>query len=194
MIENYKGWNELMKVYESLPLWRDKDKKQRRKQWGIFEYQDRMNSLVYLIKKYKPTIIYEIGFNMGHSACLILNNIDKNSNLTTFDICRYGYEIKCYEILKKYFNNIELIIGDTKETLKKQDIDEIDFIFIDGGHDRETVGNDINWALSKIKSNGILLLDDNYAGGVSDVIKETNWNDFNVLEIKSNKMNAYIKK
>lgn len=202
--KNYKGWTELMNVYESLPLWREVDEigtldahqvdgKIRKKQWGIHEYAVRMHSLVELIKDQKPKNIVEVGFNMGHSACLILNNIPEDSYLTTFDICKYGYEIECYEILKKYFNNIELVIGDSFETLKNID-GEIDFAFIDGNHAYEFVKSDVKNVKPKIKSSGMLLFDDNYANGVKRTLRETDWTGFERIDMETKDMTAYKKK
>ena len=48
------------------------------------------------------------------------------------------------ELLKKYKNNIHLIKGNSNEILKKIDMSKIDYVFLDGGHDYETVRNDLN--------------------------------------------------
>ena len=48
------------------------------------------------------------------------------------------------KFLKKFENNIRLIKGDTNKTLKEQDLTNIDFAFIDGGHSYETTFNDLN--------------------------------------------------
>ena len=48
------------------------------------------------------------------------------------------------KFLKKFRKNIHLIKGDTNKVLKKIDLDNIDFAFIDGGHSYKTVLNDLN--------------------------------------------------
>ena len=48
------------------------------------------------------------------------------------------------ELLKKFENNVELIVGNSNIILKKLDMSKIDFVFLDGGHDYKTVKSDLN--------------------------------------------------
>ena len=45
--------------------------------------------------------------------------------------------------MNKYKDNIEIIKGNTNEILKTLKLKEIDYIFVDGGHDYRTVKNDL---------------------------------------------------
>jgi|TARA_B110000438_G_scaffold303479_1_gene365162 predicted O-methyltransferase YrrM len=86
------------------------------------------------------------------------------------------YSIKSVKnLLKKYLPRVNIIQGNSNEVLKKINLNEIDYVFLDGGHKYETVRNDlIN--LSKIVSNkGIILCDDynlTYAPGIKQAIDE----------------------
>ena len=87
------------------------------------------------------------------------------------------------ELLKKYKNNIHLIKGNSNKILKKIDMSKIDYVFLDGGHDYETVRNDLNNSINVLGNNGTILCDDynlSYAPGVKKAIDEfVNTNNFN---------------
>ena len=86
------------------------------------------------------------------------------------------YSIEAVEdLLKDYKNNIKLIKGNSNTALKDINIKNIDLIFIDGGHDYNTVKNDLNFSKKIISQNGTILCDDynlTYAEGVKKAIDE----------------------
>tara|TARA_B100000035_G_C20854737_1_gene489066 strand:+ start:149 stop:778 length:630 start_codon:yes stop_codon:yes gene_type:complete len=64
------------------------------------------------------------------------------------------------KLLKKFKNNTQLIKGFSHDALKKINISEIDFIFLDGGHAYETVREDLEIILKDIKKNMVIICDD----------------------------------
>ena len=79
------------------------------------------------------------------------------------------------DLLKNYKKNIEIITGDTNEVLKNLNLNNIDYIFIDGGHDFETVKNDLYFCRKFITKGGCILCDDydlSQAPGVKKAIDE----------------------
>ena len=79
------------------------------------------------------------------------------------------------DLLKKFENNIHLIKGNSNKVLKKIDMAKIDYVFLDGGHDYETVKNDLKCCDEVLKRNGTILCDDynlSYAPGVKKAIDE----------------------
>ena len=79
------------------------------------------------------------------------------------------------DLLKKFEKNIELIKGNSNQILRKVDMSKIDYVFLDGGHDYETVKNDLENCKSVINNNGTVLCDDynlSYAPGVKKAIDE----------------------
>ena len=86
------------------------------------------------------------------------------------------YTIEAVEdLLKKFKENIHLIKGNSNTILKKIDMSKIDYVFLDGGHDYETVKNDLNCCSGVIDNNGTILCDDynlSYAPGVKKAIDE----------------------
>ena len=79
------------------------------------------------------------------------------------------------DLLKKFKDNTHLIKGNSNTVLKKIDMEKIDFVFLDGGHDYDTVMNDLNLSKEVIIKNGVILCDDynlSYAPGVKKAIDE----------------------
>ena len=79
------------------------------------------------------------------------------------------------DLLKKFKNNVSLIKGNSNVILKKIDMSKIDYVFLDGGHDYQTVKNDLNCCREVIVNGGTVLCDDydlSYAPGVKKAINE----------------------
>ena len=79
------------------------------------------------------------------------------------------------DLLGKFKSNIHLIKGNSNEILKKIDLSKIDYVFLDGGHDYNTVRNDLYNCIEVINKNGTILCDDynlSYAPGVKQAIDE----------------------
>ena len=81
--------------------------------------------------------------------------------------------------------------------MKKIDMSKIDYVFLDGGHDYETVKNDLNNCIEVINKTGTILCDDydlTYAPGVKKAIDEfVKQNNFK-CEISCNYRFAKIEK
>ena len=86
----------------------------------------------------------------------------------------YSIDAVAY-LLKKFKENIHLIKGNSNKLLKKMDMSQIDYVFLDGGHAYETVKNDLYYSKSVLDNNGTILCDDyglGYAPGVKQAIDE----------------------
>ena len=87
------------------------------------------------------------------------------------------------ELLGKFKDNVHLIKGNSNKVLKKIDMSKIDYVFLDGGHEYNTVMNDLNCCYEVITNNGTVLCDDydlQQAPGVRKAIDEfISKNDFN---------------
>ena len=86
------------------------------------------------------------------------------------------YTVEAVEdLLKKFKDNVHLIKGNSNKVLKNIDMSEIEYVFLDGGHDYGTVNNDLNNCIGVINNNGTILCDDynlSYAPGVKKAIDE----------------------
>ena len=91
------------------------------------------------------------------------------------------YSLEAVEdLLKKFKNNISLIKGNSNIILKKIDMSKIDYVFIDGGHEYQTVKNDLECCSDVIYRGGTVLCDDydlSYAPGVKKAIDEFSTKD-----------------
>ena len=79
------------------------------------------------------------------------------------------------DLLAKFKKNIHLIRGNSNDVLKKINMSLIDYVFLDGGHEYETVKNDLNNCSDVILNQGTILCDDynlSYAPGVKKAINE----------------------
>ena len=88
------------------------------------------------------------------------------------------------KLLLKFKNNINIIKGNSNDILKKMNVSEFDYVFLDGGHKYETVKNDLKCLTMVIKNNGTILCDDynlSYAPGIKKAIDEyISENNFNL--------------
>jgi len=75
------------------------------------------------------------------------------------------------DLLKKFKNQVHLIKGNSNHVLKKMDMSKIDFVFLDGGHEYNTVVNDLNSCIDVLKFNGSILCDDYNLGSAPGVKK-----------------------
>jgi len=87
------------------------------------------------------------------------------------------------ELLGKFKDNVHLIKGNSNKLLKKIDMSKIDYVFLDGGHEYNTVLSDLISCYEVINNNGTVLCDDynlSQAPGVKkaidDFVKEKNLN------------------
>ena len=86
------------------------------------------------------------------------------------------YSLEAVEdLLSKFKKNVTLLRGNSNEILKNIELEKVDFIFIDGGHEYNTVKNDLAHSHRLLKSKGTILCDDlnlSQALGVRQAIKE----------------------
>ena len=68
---------------------------------------------------------------------------------------------ECVEyLLKKFSNSIQIFKGYSNDLLRKIDLKQIDFVFLDGGHSYKTVKEDLNLLILNLKAGSIILCDD----------------------------------
>ena len=108
--------------------------------------------------------VIEIGFNSGFSALLMLMS-NPNLHITCFDlgttIHGHQYALPCYETIKKTFGDrIDVIWGDSNETLCNYEIDSCDLVHIDGSNQANIVKNDIINSYKLSKKGTIIIMND----------------------------------
>ena len=101
------------------------------------------------------------------------------------------------DLLNKFKDNVHLIKGNSNKILSKIEMNKIDYVFLDGGHEYNTVKNDLECCKEVILNNGIVLCDDydlSYAPGVKQAIDEFIENNSFKCSIISNGRFARIEK
>ena len=105
--------------------------------------------------------------------------------------------VAVHDLLEKFRDNIHLIKGNSNKVLSKIDMKKIDYVFLDGGHEYDTVKNDLECCKEVILNNGVILCDDydlSYAPGVKRAIDEFIENNSFKCSIISNGRFAKIEK
>lgn len=127
--------------------------------------------------------ILEIGAHAGKSTS-ILNQIANinDSKIYTIDSWSDDTEIefegkkgtaKDFFFKRVLTDRIEPIEGDSKNALKKVPNDSISFAFIDGGHDYESVQEDLSHMTRVMKKGGLVYMHDYFAFSWPGVFRAT---------------------
>ncbi len=145
--------------------------------------------------------ILEVGFNGGHSVALYTYS-NPNITIKSFDICSHTYTEKCADYIRESTDfNLELIKGDSQETLKTYNSNEkFDIIHIDGGHGYNPAKSDLHECKKFAHKDTLLIFDDSYAEMISklleeelknELIKEVNYKSLNLITTKYHRIFYY---
>jgi len=169
-VEDFKGWHKENQFTGDI--------------WNSGRYKWKIEGLKAIIQQLQPKVIFETGFNVGHSVTAMLNYCDSNCKVYSID-----RNEKCKPFgdkLTEVFPNFELIIGDTERILtgelSKRNL-EIDLAFIDGSHHKEPAKNDIGCIQEYMRFYGCILVDDKRLSGVKFAVIESNWKDYEQIEV-----------
>lgn len=140
----------------------------------------RYAQLIEVIQALKPRNIVEIGTWSGNRAIQMIQEASKYNRVSYqgFDLfeTQTGRELHSelskpgwpQEVVKRRLGatdaEVNLIMGNTHDTLSENLIDVIDFCFIDGGHSERTIKNDWDHVRRKLHPNSVVVFDDYYHG------------------------------
>ena len=160
-------------------------KKLSEEAYGKFEkFMFEHGLLLYLlVLKYRPTNILEVGTGGGYSSLFMMramNDFKISGKICSID--RYSINQPYKKIVKKNGNElseittvkknwskygpknwediIETRSGYSSEVLAQTDLPKFDMVFIDGGHDYDTVKHDFYSSIKLVSENFIILFDD----------------------------------
>lgn len=137
-------------------------------------------AVYYLISKFKPISVLEIGTHIGASTIHIAAALKANglkSNFTTLDIrdvnstldkpwIKYGTTHSPAQMIHKLqYDSFVNFVTNTSFQYFEINQAKFDFIFLDGNHSASIVYQEIPLALKALNSNGIILLHDYYPDG-----------------------------
>ena len=159
---------------------------------GVFHGVTARNVCELLYKIHQDNFKY-IGLDLFEESDENKNEVIPNTTFSSNPIKQFYYKFikrqnpysleAVEELLSKFKNNVHLIKGNSNKLLKKIDMSKIDYVFLDGGHEYNTVLNDLNCCNEVINNNGTVLCDDydlKQAPGVKkaidEFVKEQNFN------------------
>jgi predicted O-methyltransferase YrrM len=111
----------------------------------------------------QPQNIIELGTCLGITT-IYLQKAAPEAKVYTLEGSPATAEIAKEIFTKAGLNNIELIIGNFDDTLPGiiDSLDKLDFVFVDGNHQKEATLNYFNWCLPKVHEGTLLIFDDIY--------------------------------
>ena len=118
----------------------------------------------------KPTNITELGTCLGITT-LYLQAAAPESKVYTLEGCPQTARVAKEVFAKAGANNIKVITGNFDDTLPDviSGLDKLDFVYIDGNHQRDATLKYFEWCLPKVHENTLLIFDDIYwSGGMKE--------------------------
>ena len=111
----------------------------------------------------KPTNIIELGTCLGITT-MYLQKGAPSAKVFTLEGCPATAGIAAESFNKTGLQNIELITGNFDVTLPGviEKADKLDFVFVDGNHQKEATLKYFEWCLPKVHENTLLIFDDIY--------------------------------
>jgi len=113
-----------------------------------------------IIFYFKPKNILEIGTSVGVGSAAI-KSVDATANIVTLEGCPETARIAKKYLKKHNYNDVELVVGEFSETLKKiLRRDAFDLIYIDGNHKKAPTLEYFNDILQNVHNDSICIFDD----------------------------------
>lgn len=116
-----------------------------------------------LAADFKPASIIELGTCLG-TTTVYLQTAVPQSKVYTLEGCPETANIAKETFAKANLKDIELITGNFDDTLPGviAKLDKLDFVFVDGNHQKDATLKYFEWCLPKVHENTILIFDDIY--------------------------------
>jgi predicted O-methyltransferase YrrM len=124
----------------------------------------KMAQLLYrLAADMKPDNIIELGTCLGITT-VYLKKASPTAKIYTLEGCPETAKAAGETFKKAGINDIELITGNFDDTLPSviNKLDALDFVFIDGNHQKDATLKYFEWCLPKVHENTLFIFDDIY--------------------------------
>jgi len=111
----------------------------------------------------KPRNIIELGTCLGITT-IYLQKAAPDAKVYTLEGCPETSGMANETFAKAGINDIDLITGNFNETLPGvvDKLAELDFVFVDGNHQKDATLKYFDWCLPKVHENSLLIFDDIY--------------------------------
>ncbi|SHN34712.1 O-methyltransferase [Mucilaginibacter sp. OK098] len=116
-----------------------------------------------LVADLKPRNVIELGTCLGITT-LYLQKASPTAKIYTMEGCPETAKIAKETFKKGEINIVEPVIGNFDDTFPGviNDIDQLDFVFVDGNHQKDATLKYFEWCLPKVHENTMLIFDDIY--------------------------------
>jgi predicted O-methyltransferase YrrM len=124
----------------------------------------RLAQLLYrLVADLQPDNIIELGTCLG-TTTVYLQKAAPQAKVYTLEGCPETAKIATESFKKADLNSIELITGNFDDTLPGviAQLDKLDFVFVDGNHQKDATLKYFEWCLPKVHEDTLLIFDDIY--------------------------------
>jgi predicted O-methyltransferase YrrM len=124
----------------------------------------KLAQLIYrLVADLKPNNIIELGTCLGITT-LYLQNAAPNAKVYTLEGCPETAGVAKENFNRAGLSNINLTTGNFDDTLPGVigKLDQLDFVFVDGNHQKDATLKYFEWCLPKVHENTMLIFDDIY--------------------------------
>lgn len=124
----------------------------------------RLAQLIYrLVANQQPRNIIELGTCLG-TTTLYLQQAAPKADVYTLEGCPQTAGVAAEVFKQEQANNITQQIGNFDDTLKPliDSLPELDFVYVDGNHQKEATLRYFEWCLPKVHENTLLIFDDIY--------------------------------
>ncbi|GAB3913466.1 O-methyltransferase [Mucilaginibacter boryungensis] len=124
----------------------------------------RLAQLIYrLAADAKPETLIELGTCLGITT-LYLNNAAPQAETFTLEGCPQTAAVAGNVFKQEHATHIEQIVGNFDDTLSPliNNLPQLDFVYVDGNHQKEATLRYFEWCLPKVHEGTLLIFDDIY--------------------------------
>jgi predicted O-methyltransferase YrrM len=116
-----------------------------------------------LVADLQPKNMIELGTCLGTTS-VYLKKAAPDATLYTLEGCPETAGVAAEVFKKTGINGINLITGNFDDTLPNviKNLDQLDFVFVDGNHQKDATLKYFEWCLPKVHENTLLIFDDIY--------------------------------
>lgn len=116
-----------------------------------------------LVKDLQPGNMIELGTCLGTTA-LYMKAAAPDAELYTLEGCPQTAKVAAGVFKKSNIKGIKQVIGNFDDTLPEVigGLDQLDFVFVDGNHQKDATLKYFEWCLPKVHENTLLIFDDIY--------------------------------
>lgn len=124
----------------------------------------KLAQLIYrIVNEHKPSNIIELGTCLGLTTAYMAK-AGAGAELISIEGCPETASVAKENLNALGVKNVEVRTGDFDQRFPEviNDVDKLDFVFIDGNHRKEATLNYFKWCLPKVHEGSVLIFDDIY--------------------------------